>query len=68
MSRMSIVERVVLAGTVAGAAGFALVGTPAPIGVALALLFLAAVAFVLAAVIDRRTPPVVIDPKPEVAP
>lgn len=68
MSRLSPLDRLILAGTVAGAAGFALIGTPTPIGFALALLFLAAVAFVLAVVIDRRTPPVVINKPPEVAP
>jgi hypothetical protein len=61
MSRLSVFDRLVLVGTVAGAMGCALVWLP------LALLFLAVVAFVLAAAVDRRTPPVVIH-KPEVAP
>jgi hypothetical protein len=51
MSRLSPFDRLVLAGTVTGAVGFAFVW------LALAPLFLAAVAFVLAFWIDRRTPP-----------
>jgi len=42
-------DRLILSGTIAGAVGFGLVWLP------LSLLFLAAEAFSLAAVIDRRT-------------
>jgi sulfite exporter TauE/SafE len=62
MSRLralDLFDRLVLLGALSGAVGCGLIYPP------LALLFLAAVALTLAAVIDRRTPPVI---EPEVKP
>jgi hypothetical protein len=58
MTSLSPFDRFVLLGTIAGALGLALIWLP------FALIFIAAVAFALAAVIDLRTPP----KPPEVAP
>lgn len=58
MRRLSPFDRLVLLGTLCGSVGLALVWLP------LAPIFLAAVAFTLATIIDLRTPP----KPPEVAP
>jgi hypothetical protein len=50
---LDLFDRLVLIGTASGAAGWWAVWPP------LAFLFVSAVALVLAAVVDRRTPPVV---------
>jgi hypothetical protein len=59
LAALELLDRLVLLCAAFGAAGFGLIYAP------LGLLFLAAVSGVLAAMIDRRTPPVV---EPEAKP